>query len=215
MRRRLILSTPFHKCHHNDIYQRGKVYVYDGSSSGLSATPNWTATSDRFSVPEFGFSVASAGDVNGDGYKDIINGAPLYSNGQTAEGVALISHGSSTGLTPNPGSPSNAARLLEKDQAGASFGYAVASAGDINDDGYSDVIVGAPKYDNGETDEGAVFVYNGSAGENVKYFLHGGIIIGAPGEASGGLTGRGEVIVWAQSAFEYFTDVSCYGIFFV
>jgi hypothetical protein len=43
------------------------------------------------------------------------------------------------------------------------MGYSVSSAGDVNGDGYSDVIVGAPKYDNGQTDEGAAFVFPGSA----------------------------------------------------
>ena len=37
------------------------------------------------------------------------------------------------------------------------------TAGDVNGDGYSDVIVGARKYDNGQTDEGRAFVYHGSA----------------------------------------------------
>ena len=40
----------------------------------------------------------------------------------------------------------------------------MATAGDVNGDGYADVIVGAPDYDNGQTDEGRAFVYHGSAG---------------------------------------------------
>ena len=51
----------------------------------------------------------------------------------------------------------------EGNQAGAYFGVSVATAGDVNGDGYSDVIVGATPYDNGETDEGRAFVYLGSA----------------------------------------------------
>jgi FG-GAP repeat len=39
----------------------------------------------------------------------------------------------------------------------------VASAGDVNGDGFDDVMVGASRYDHGQTDEGAAFVYNGSA----------------------------------------------------
>ena len=39
----------------------------------------------------------------------------------------------------------------------------MATAGDVNGDGYADVIVGAPDYDNGQTDEGRAFVYHGSA----------------------------------------------------
>src|SRR2546422_5817401 len=101
-------------------YHNGKVYVYHGSSSGLPATAKWTATLDPTFDQEFGWSVAGAGDVNGDSYGDVIVGAPRYSNGQSNEGVALIWHGSSTGLTPNPGTRSNPARLLEKNQANAS-----------------------------------------------------------------------------------------------
>src|SRR4029453_12077712 len=52
---------------------------------------------------------------------------------------------------------------LESDQAAAFLGSGVCSAGDVNGDGYADVIVGAPYYDAGQTDEGAAFVFLGSA----------------------------------------------------
>ncbi len=51
----------------------------------------------------------------------------------------------------------------EGDQADAQFGCSVATAGDVNGDGYADVIVGATDFDNGQTDEGRAFVYHGSA----------------------------------------------------
>lgn len=47
-------------------------------------------------------------------------------------------------------------------QKNAQFGFSVASAGDVNGDKYDDVIIGAPYYDNGQRDEGRVFVYLGS-----------------------------------------------------
>ena len=102
--------------------------------------------------------MATAGDVNGDGYADVIVGAFGYDNGQADEGRAFVYHGSAGGLS------GSAAWTAESDQAGAWFGSSVATAGDVNGDGYADVIVGAPYYDNGQTDEGRAFVYHGSAG---------------------------------------------------
>ena len=133
----------------------GRVYVYLGSASGLGASAAWTAESDQ-AAAGFGTSVASAGDVNGDGYADLIVGSNLYDNGQTDEGRASLYLGSAVGLSTSP------AWTAEADQATASFGVAVASAGDVNADGYNDVLVGASLYDNGQTDEGRVSLYLGT-----------------------------------------------------
>ncbi|MCX7691754.1 integrin alpha, partial [Thermoflexus sp.] len=135
----------------------GAAFIYHGSASGIGASHARMLESNQASA-YFGYSVASAGDVNGDGYSDVIVGAIYYDNGQTDEGAAFIYHGSASGI----GATAN--RMLESNQAGALFGNSVASAGDVNGDGYSDVIVGAYLYDNGETDEGAAFIYHGSAG---------------------------------------------------
>jgi hypothetical protein len=131
----VIIGAPYY-----NIYNTGKAFLFHGPPA---SSPNWTATiSDQNAL--FGSSVSSAGDVNGDGFHDVIIGAPEFDGGQTDEGAAFIWHGSSSGLTPNPGTQSNAARRLEKDQASAKFGYSVAAAGDVNGDGYWDVIVGHP-----------------------------------------------------------------------
>ncbi len=134
----------------------GRAFVYHGSPSGLSATPNWTAESNQVDA-KFGWSVSTAGDVNGDGYSDVIVGAYAYSNGQTNEGRAFVYYGSASGLS------AAANWTAESDQAGAQFGYSVSTAGDVNGDGYADVIVGAEGYNYGQTGEGRAFVYYGSA----------------------------------------------------
>lgn len=134
-------------------YNQNRAYIHYGSASGLSITPDWQFTLSG----AFGYSVSTAGDINGDGYSDIIVGAHTYSFGQADEGGVFIFYGSSTGVSGTPDV------LIESNQASAYLGRSVSCAGDVNGDGYSDVIIGASHYDNGETDEGAAFVYLGSA----------------------------------------------------
>ena len=74
----------------------------------------------------FGVSVSTAGDVNKDGYSDIIIGASYYDNGETNEGRITIYLGSANGLSKTP------YFTAEGDQVNAFFGKSVACAGDVN-----------------------------------------------------------------------------------
>ncbi len=144
----------------------GAVFVWYGSATGLgdngtTTNADWQAESNQASA-QFGHSVASAGDVNGDNYDDIIVGASIYDKGQTNEGAVFVWYGSETGLGES-GTPANAGWQAESNQAEAGLGNPVASAGDVNNDNYDDIIVGASNYDNVESNEGAVFVWYGSA----------------------------------------------------
>ncbi|MCF2490952.1 FG-GAP-like repeat-containing protein [Dyadobacter sp. CY347] len=135
----------------------GAVFIYHGSALGISSGAVATVLGSNQANAYLGHSVASAGDVNGDGYSDIVVGASMYDKGQTNEGAAFVHYGSAQGVNIA------AAIVLEKNQAEAQMGYSVASAGDVNGDGYADVIVGAMFYDNGQNNEGAAFIYQGSA----------------------------------------------------
>ncbi len=133
----------------------GRAYVFLGSASGLNSVPSWTTESNQAGA-YYGVCVATAGDVNGDGYGDVLVGASLYDNGEADEGRAFLYLGSATGLELSP------AWTAEGNQTTALFGFSCATAGDVNGDGYGDVIVGAYRYDGGQTDEGRAYVYLGS-----------------------------------------------------
>jgi len=133
----------------------GRVYFYHGSAAGVSLNADATREPDQAST-SFGFSVSTAGDVNGDGYADVIVGAELFDNVQTNEGAAYVYHGSASGAA------ATYAWRVESNQASAWFGYSVMVAGDVNGDGCADVVIGAPYYNNGLTDEGRAYVYEGS-----------------------------------------------------
>lgn len=148
----IVGAIMYDKGHTNE----GAAFVHYGSAQGLNPVAAVTLESNQAEA-QFGYATASAGDVNGDGYSDVIVGAMYYDKGQSNEGAAFIYQGSQTGVSPTPIS------TLESDQAGAQFGCSVASAGDVNGDGYSDVIAGALTYDNGEVDEGGAFVWLGEA----------------------------------------------------
>lgn len=140
----------------NGEVEEGRAFVYHGTANGLEPSPAWTAESDQVNA-QFAVSVAGAGDVNGDGFSDVIIGAYGYDNGQDAEGRVYVYLGSKTGLE------SSAGWVIEGDQAGAELGWSVACAGDVNDDGYADVIVGAGGFDNPQPNEGRAYLYLGSA----------------------------------------------------
>ncbi|MCB8944456.1 MAG: FG-GAP repeat protein [Ardenticatenaceae bacterium] len=134
----------------------GAAFVFRGSPTGLGDVPHWQAQGGQAEAG-FGSAVAGAGDVNGDGFGELIVGAPRYSDAWSNEGAAFLFSGTAVGLSPTP------SRRLTGGQAAASFGTSVGSAGDVNGDGFGDVVVGSPLYSGDQSQEGAVFLYSGSA----------------------------------------------------
>lgn len=112
-----------------------------------------------------GVSVSGAGDVNGDGFDDLIVGAYLGDNGGNNAGEAYVIFGKSSGFTTlNLESlPAGAGFIIQGDVAEDWAGFDVSAAGDVNGDGFDDVIVGAPLGDNGGTGAGEAYVIFGKA----------------------------------------------------
>ena len=104
----------------------------------------------------FGTSVSTAGDVNGDGYSDVIVGANANDAGGSNAGRAYVYFGGS--IMNN-----TADVLLTGEAASDGLGFAVANAGDVNGDGYGDVLIGATGNDAGGTSAGRAYVYFGGS----------------------------------------------------
>jgi hypothetical protein len=109
--------------------QYGRAYVYCGGSAmdqEADVALFGTAEGDRF-----GYQVAAAGDVNGDGYADALVGSPGYSSYRGRACIYLLS----------PMYNAIADIVMTGDDAGDNLGASVAGAGDMNGDGYADVIM--------------------------------------------------------------------------
>ena len=130
----------------------GRAYVYLGGST-MNNVADVTITGAA-AGDQLGRSVSSAGDINGDGYSDVIVGEWLNDAGGSNAGQAQIFFG---GISMN-----NAADVTYTGAtAGDQFGQSVSSAGDVNGDGYSDVIIGAPNNDAGGSNAGRSYIYYG------------------------------------------------------
>ncbi len=153
----------------------GEAYVIFGKTGGTRTNIDLStlAASDGFIIQGdtasnfAGYSVASAGDINGDGFADLIVGAPLSSSGGTYAGAAYVIFGKAGGTRTNIDLTALAASdgfIIQGDVAGDQAGRSVSSAGDINGDGFADLIIGSPNGDNGGSAAGEAYVVFGKAG---------------------------------------------------
>jgi hypothetical protein len=170
----------------------GLVYLYMGSSSGLSSTPALVLNGLPTSLARFGASLAGAGDVNGDGFDDVIIGAPLYGSASCRLGRALVYPGSPTGLSTTPVwdmvGDADCGNLIS-----TSVGSGVASAGDVDHDGYDEILVpgwrfgtkifrggpGGPGAGSLLTEAGAAFTLPAASAGDVDGDGYGDVAIGA------------------------------------
>jgi len=155
-----------------------------------SAPPSGALSSKRLLTPlgeqaisRFGFAVSGAGDVNGDGYDDVVVGSYLH-GGASSRGRAYVFLGGPTADdVPDV--------TMEGEGIGDQFGFAVAGIGDMNGDGFDDVIVGAPSNDTAGSGAGRAYVFLGAAAPNAVADL---TLSGAVSETLGwSVAGAGDV----------------------
>ncbi len=159
---------------------RNRVYIYFGGPQ-IDSVPDVVLSKNYGS---FGISVSTAGDVNGDGYDDVIVGAKNNDKAGSNSGAAYVFYG---GYYMD----SVYDARMTGESADDLFGGSVSGAGDVNGDGYDDVLVGAQYHDTGSyTDAGAAYLYD--------FFMFKGL---NPGGAE----------VWNVGAIENITWKGCSG----
>ena len=126
---------------------RGRSYVYHGGSP-MDSIADVTIDGMQ-ALDEGGSAVSGAGDVNGDGFDDVIVGTPYNNFGGSGAGQAYVYYG---GAAMDAAVDVTFTGKQEHDW----FGSAVSGAGDVDNDGYADLIVGAPQYGDGT---GQAFFY--------------------------------------------------------
>jgi hypothetical protein len=136
----------------NGAAQAGRTHLFLGGASGLPTSPTSSLSSPDGAGNRFGHTVRSAGDVNGDGYGDLLVEGYGYPN-NTDTGRAYLYLGSATGVASLP-------TQVLTGSAGSYFGAPLVGAGDLNGDGYGDIAVGASGYN---SNTGRTYVYYGSA----------------------------------------------------
>lgn len=135
----------------------GRVVVYSGATDEVLWSVDGESAFDHFTE-----AIARAGDIDQDGFGDLIVGAWSNDGGGAESGRAYVYSGADgsllfifTGLMP-----------------GDNMGDSVAGAGDINNDGFNDLLVGAPTSDVRASNTGSVTVFSGKDG-SVLYTKHG------------------------------------------
>src|SRR5436190_5593659 len=124
---------------------------------------------------DFGWRVAPAGDVNGDGITDLVVGDPSNSAVAQFAGRAYLFLGP---LTANIDT-SKAVATISAEAFGDNLGFSVASAGDVNGDGIDDILIGARSNDTNGIQSGRVYLFYGPVSGALAATSADAIIFGA------------------------------------
>jgi hypothetical protein len=147
-----------------DALDAGQVMLVRGKADGTAGTS--TAWSSPNAGDWLGFAVAGGGDINGDGLADVLLAAPdadvtVGSDTLIDAGQVYVVYGSATGMASLADvQAGQGGRLINGFAEGQSVGHAVAVVGDVNGDGFADMVVGAP--DHASSRGGAWLVWGGA-----------------------------------------------------
>jgi hypothetical protein len=134
----------------------GRVYIWFGTKGAVSKSPDKEIPLGTMN-DLFGTSV-STGDLDGDGTADLVIGAPHYGTEADYYGAAYIFHGGKDAKFASPTQLIKGEKTSFQDQ----FGWSVAVLTDINGDGKSELLVGAPQCTEGGRQLGKVYLYHGA-----------------------------------------------------
>ncbi|MFC1951213.1 zf-HC2 domain-containing protein [Chloroflexota bacterium] len=146
-------------------YDAGRTYLVLGKATGWAMDVSM-ANADASFISEYsgdssGSAVAAAGDVNGDGYDDFLIGADGNDEGGDGAGQVYLILGKATSWAMDT-SLANADASFIGEHIGDGAGY-VAAAGDVNNDGYNDFLIGAPGNDESGEHNGQTYLILGKA----------------------------------------------------
>jgi hypothetical protein len=186
----------------------GRAWLYRGGPGGLELTPAWTADPADQPDAAFGASVAGVGDVNSDGFDDVLIGAPGFDGEAVDEGRVWLYHGGPAGLSPQA-----AWSLDPADLEGANFGASVGGAGDVDADGFMDLVVGAPGWSGAAVGEGRAWLFEGGPSAPVERWAQDptnqagagfGASVAGAGDTNG--DGFGDVLIGSPNLDDEFVD---------
>jgi hypothetical protein len=151
----LVVGAPLHTS--GGLTGRGAAFVFHGGNAGLAAAPALTLLGAQAGA-HMGQAVSTAGDVDADGFSDVIVGAPFALFQGEPTGTAGLYRGAAGGLLAVADTLLGGTNILEE------LGAAVANAGDVDGDGYADVLVGSPGWGDGDLHMGRYAVLRGGPG---------------------------------------------------
>jgi len=136
--------------------EEGGLFFFKGGPGLVGEEPQATWTGAQANE-DFGTAVAGVGDVNGDGFEDVLVGAPDFTNGAVNEGAVYGFMGGTGGLN------TTFAWFFESDHTNGQLGASLDRIGDLNGDGFDDIVIGAAGASASAIGGGNVYVFYGSA----------------------------------------------------